>query len=87
MLPYTAALLMLSHVAGTVEAGAGVTGETAKRERSDDMAALEADLAPEPQAGQSASSLDLKSMHYAYVMCIVSSMFCASYAFHLMQNK
>ena len=37
--------------AGTVEAGAGVGGEGVKRKRSDDMAALEADLAPEPQAG------------------------------------
>lgn len=37
--------------AGTVEAGAGA-GEGAKRKRSDDMAALEADLAPEPQAGE-----------------------------------
>ena len=38
--------------AGTVEAGAGA-GEGVKRKRSDDMAALEADLAPEPQAGES----------------------------------
>ncbi|KAL3151001.1 hypothetical protein ABBQ38_012874 [Trebouxia sp. C0009 RCD-2024] len=37
---------------GTVEAGAGV-GEGMKRKRSDDMAALEADLAPEPQAAPS----------------------------------
>ncbi len=37
--------------AGTVEAGAGAGGEGVKRKRSDDMAALEADLAPEPQAG------------------------------------
>ena len=36
--------------AGTVEAGAGA-GEGVKRKRSDNMAALEADLAPEPQAG------------------------------------
>lgn len=35
---------------GTVEAGAGAGGEGVKRKRSDDMAALEADLAPEPQA-------------------------------------
>lgn len=38
--------------AGTVEAGAGA-GEGAKRKRSDDMAALEADLEAEPQAGES----------------------------------
>ncbi|DBA80302.1 TPA: hypothetical protein ACH3X2_007432 [Trebouxia sp. C0005] len=35
---------------GTVEAGAGAGREGVKRKRSDDMAALEADLAPEPQA-------------------------------------
>lgn len=35
-----------------MEAGAGA-GEGAKRKRSDDMAALEADLEPEPQAGES----------------------------------
>lgn len=35
--------------AGTVEAGAGAEGEGLKRKREDDMAALEADLAP--QAG------------------------------------
>ena len=37
---------------GTVEAGAGA-GEGGKRKRGDEMAALEADLAPEPQAGES----------------------------------
>jgi len=41
--------------AGTVEAGAGAGGEGVKRKRSDDMAALEADLAPEPQAGMAQS--------------------------------
>ena len=43
---------MLTDYAGTVEAGAGAGGEGVKRKRSNDMAALEADLAPEPQAGE-----------------------------------
>lgn len=34
-----------------MEAGAGAGGEGLKRKRSDDMAALEDELAPLPQAG------------------------------------
>ncbi len=49
--------------AGTVEAGAGAGGEGVKRKRSDDMAALEADLAPEPQAGMTQSPAPFSSPH------------------------
>lgn len=48
---------------GTVEAGAGAGGEGVKRKRSDDMAALEADLAPEPQAGMTQSPASVSSPH------------------------
>jgi len=50
-------------IAGTVEAGAGAGGEGVKRKRSDDMAVLEADLAPEPQAGMTQSLASISSPH------------------------
>ncbi len=48
---------------GTVEAGAGAGGEGVKRKRSDEMAALEVDLAPEPQAGMTQSPVSVSSPH------------------------
>lgn len=59
--------------AGTVEAGAGAGGEGVKRKRSDDMAALEADLAPEPQAGTTQSPAPVGSPHFFQQSPLVSA--------------